>query len=71
VRDLARDMVSLARDGLGRRRRLDHIGRDESHFLAPLVEVVDSGKTPAEVLLSRFHGEWKGSVEPVFEELAY
>jgi glutamate--cysteine ligase len=71
VRDLARDMVLLARDGLVRRRRLDRAGRDESHFVEPLVEVVESGKTPAEVLLSCFHGEWKGSVEPIFEALAY
>ena len=71
VRDLAHDVVSLARDGLIRRRRLDRTGRDESHFLAPLEEVVESGKTPAEVLLARFHGEWKGSVEPIFEALAY
>jgi glutamate--cysteine ligase len=71
VRDLAREVVALARDGLKRRRRLDRSGRDESHFLAPVEEAVERGETPAEVLLKHFNGEWKGSVEPVFTALAY
>ena len=72
VRGLARDMISLAQDGLKRRARLDHYsGRDESDFLDPIEEIVESGKTPAEVLLERFNGEWRGSVEPAFEELKY
>jgi len=72
VRGLARDMIALARDGLKRRRRVDHhSGRDESHFLDPIEEIVESGKTPAEVLLERYHGEWKQSVDPVFTALKY
>ena len=72
VRGLARDMVSLARGGLQRRRRLDHYsGQDESYFLDPLEEIIESGKTPAEVLLARYRGEWKGSVEAAFEALKY
>jgi len=72
VRGLARDMISLARDGLKRRRRLDYYsGRDESYFLDPIEEIVESGKTPAEVLLARFSGEWNGSVEPMFDALKY
>ena len=71
VRDLARDVVALSREGLKRRARLDRSGRDESHFLAPVEETVERGETPAEVLLKYFNGEWKGSVEPVFTALAY
>jgi glutamate--cysteine ligase len=72
VRGLARDMISLARNGLKRRRRLDYYsGHDESYFLDPIEEIVESGKTPAEELLARFHGEWNGSIEPVFDALKY
>ena len=72
VRELARDMISLARDGLKRRRRLDYYsGDDESDFLDPIEEIVESGETPAEGLLARFRGEWSGSVEPAFEALKY
>jgi glutamate--cysteine ligase len=71
VRELAREVVALSRDGLRRRARRDRSGRDESHFLAPVEEVVERGQTPAEDLLARFNGEWGGSVEPAFAALAY
>jgi len=71
VRRLARDMVSLARDGLARRARLDRAGHDETHFLAPLDDLIERGVTPADLLLKKFHGEWQGSVDPAFSELAY
>jgi glutamate--cysteine ligase len=71
VRGLARDVVSLARHGLARRNRLDRAGRDETHFLDPLEELIESGKTPAELLLEKFNNAWHGSVDPVFSDLAY
>jgi len=72
VHAIARDVIALARAGLTRRGRLDYYsGNDESHFLDPIEEIVESGKTPAEVLLARFRGEWKSSVEPVFGVLKY
>jgi glutamate--cysteine ligase len=71
MRGLAREMISLARHGLARRRRLNHAGRDETHFLDPIEELVESGETPAERLLKRYHNDWHGSVEPAFAELAY
>jgi glutamate--cysteine ligase len=44
---------------------------DESHFLAPLIEIAEGGQTPAERTLEAFHGRWKGSVDGAFTELAY
>jgi glutamate--cysteine ligase len=37
----------------------------------PLFEIVERGRTQAEVLLERYHGEWGGDVRPVFIESAY
>ena len=71
VFDVARDMLALSRAGLARRKRLDFCGSDETPFLVPIEEVIASGKTPAEVLLDRYHAEWRQSVEPVFDALAY
>ncbi|MGE4373985.1 MAG: glutamate--cysteine ligase [Xanthobacter sp.] len=71
VRDVAGDMLKIARKGLSRRAQLDVLGRDEGHFLAPLEEIVASGRTPAELLLEHYKGDWKGSVEPLFNHLAY
>ena len=74
VRELARDCLALAREGLARRRRRDRgdrEGDDETRYLAPLDAAVERGKTPAEELLDKFHGAWGGTVDPVFAEYAY
>jgi glutamate--cysteine ligase len=69
--DLARESLKIAAAGLQRRARRNHNGVDESIFLAPLMEIVESGQTPAERKLELFHGAWNGSVDPVFREFAY
>ncbi len=71
LRELARQTLELARAGLTRRNRKDREGLDETQYLAPLDELVERGITPAEELLEKFHGPWKGSVEPIFSEYAY
>ncbi|QEX15490.1 glutamate--cysteine ligase [Hypericibacter terrae] len=71
MRDIARDVLALSRAGLSRRARLDSTGQDESHFLNALTEIVDSGKTPAQLKLDAYHGRWNGSVDPIFRECAY
>lgn len=71
VRDIAREMVALARGGLARRARLDESGRDETRFLDVLDEIVASGITPAERLLALYQGDWKGDIDPVFTECRF
>jgi glutamate--cysteine ligase len=61
----------LAHAGLRRRSRIDQLGRDETRHLEPLDRIVDSGKTPAEEMLEKFNGPWKGSVEPAYVEYAF
>ena len=71
VRDIAIEALRIAHAGLQRRARADACGIDESGFLDPLLEIAESGETPAERKLALFHGEWSGSVDPVFREFAY
>jgi glutamate--cysteine ligase len=71
VRDLAREAVKIAVAGLQRRAMRNRHGVDESRFLEELIEIAESGKTPAERKLELFHGEWQGSVDPLFGEFAY
>jgi glutamate--cysteine ligase len=70
VRDLARDMVAIARDGLRARGRRDQEGRDESIHLAPLEAIVAGEPTQAEHWLARFHGAWGGDITRIFAESA-
>jgi glutamate--cysteine ligase len=68
---LAQETLRLSARGLTRRKRLDRNRRDETRYLRPLEESIARGLTPAEELLEKFHGPWKGSVEPIFDEYAY
>ncbi len=68
---LALQVLHIARAGLRRRARINRSGQDETVYLEPLFELVHARKTVADELLERFHGRWKGSVDPIFEELAF
>jgi glutamate--cysteine ligase len=65
VRDVAVDMVAIAKAGLQAR------GLGEEVHLAPLEEIADSGLTLADRWLEKFNGPWGGSVQPIFQEAAY
>ena len=69
--DLSRECLALAHAGLKRRARLDKDGRDETRYLEPLGDIVTRGRTPAEELLEKYHGLWRGSVDPIYTEYAY
>ena len=68
---LAREAAAIAREGLKRRGRLSTSGEDEGHFLDPLMEILDKGRTPAEDMLDDFATRWGRSVDPAFTEHAY
>ena len=68
LRDIAAEVLAIARSGLNARARLNGAGDNESGFLAPLDEIVASGKVPAQRLLDKFHGEWGGDLSRVYEE---
>ncbi|MCS6932850.1 MAG: glutamate--cysteine ligase [Acetobacteraceae bacterium] len=59
VRDVARDMLAIARQGLRAR------GLGEERYLEPLEEIAASGVTLAERWLARVEREWGGDVRPV------
>jgi glutamate--cysteine ligase len=69
--EIARQTLMISEQGLARRKKLGHGGKDETMYLRPLQEIAERGITPAEELLEKFHGPWKGSVEPIFDECAY
>ena len=70
LRDLARDVIAIASDGLSARARKAGEGRDESTFLLPLQEVVSGAPTQAEHWLARWRGPWGGDVRKIFAEAA-
>lgn len=71
LRDIAAEVLAIARSGLRARARLNSMGEDESGFLGPLDDVVRSGKVPAEVLLEKYHGEWGGDLSRLYAEKSF
>ena len=64
-------MLDIASLGLAERAELNAAGDNESGFLDPLRDVVASGKTFADRLLDRYHGDWQGDVARVYEEFSF
>jgi len=71
LRDIGREVVDLAQGGLKRRARLDRSGEDEAKALAPLVEIVEQGRSSADRLLADFAGPWRGDIDRVFDTQAF
>ncbi|MDR7155083.1 glutamate--cysteine ligase [Sphingobium xenophagum] len=71
LRDIARPALDIARSGLAARGRLNAAGDNETGYLSALEDVVSSGKTHAERLLDRYHGEWGGDVSKVYAEESF
>ena len=70
LRDLAREVVAIARDGLRARGQLNPAGEDEAVYLAPLDAIVAGGPTQAEYWLARYRGDWHGDASRIFAEAA-
>jgi len=68
---LGKRILAIAEAGLGARARLNAAGDNESGFLDPLREVLASGRTPAERLLGRYQGKWKGDLSRIYAEESY
>ena len=71
VRDIAREVLALARGGLSRRRRLSSEGADETIYISSLEEIVASGTTSAERLLEEYRTDWNGNIDEIFRRHAY
>jgi glutamate--cysteine ligase len=71
VRDVALDVLKIAREGLKARRAIDKAGADEARYLDPLDEIAGSNRTLADRLLEAYETRWNRSVDPVFAEQAY
>ncbi|MEO1492219.1 MAG: glutamate--cysteine ligase [Pseudomonadota bacterium] len=73
MRDIAREVLAIAESGLKARARPGAGGMipDERHFLNALHDLVETGKTPADELLDRYHGDWNGDLTRVYGEYSY
>ncbi len=71
LRDVAVRVVEIARAGLRARARMEYVGDDETHFLEPLAQIAESGRSLATELLEKYQGAWGGDASKVYDEYAY
>ena len=71
--DLAAEVLEISNAGLKARMMPGANGLvpDETHFLNALQETLDTGQTPADELLHKFHGEWQGDLSRIYGEYSY
>ena len=71
--DLAREVVAISESGLKARARPGAGGLvpDETHFLNAVKESLETGQTPADELLAKYHGEWGGDLTRIYDEYSY
>ena len=67
---LARELVTIASEGL-RRIGAETGGPDERGFLDPILAQLALGKSPGEILLERWEGEWNRNVERLIDYARY
>jgi glutamate--cysteine ligase len=67
---LARELVTIASEGL-RRIGAETGEPDERGFLDPILAQLALGKSPGEILLERWEGEWNRNVERLIDYARY
>ena len=70
LRDLMREAVAIAEQGLKARAVLDAAGHGEEIHLAPLREIAAGAPTQAEAWLQRYRDVWRGDIRKIFAEAA-
>ena len=67
----ARDVTELASAGLARIDDRNASGEDERRFLEPVREQIALGKSPGQVVIERWEGEWQRSGERLIQYARY
>jgi glutamate--cysteine ligase len=68
---LGKQVLDIAHAGLSSRAETNSMGDNETGFLNPLREIVESGNSPAHNLLMKFNGEWGRDLSRVYDEMSF
>jgi glutamate--cysteine ligase len=68
MREVARALAGIAREGLVRQGRADAAAAD---LLDPLDEILERGKSPGEIVLECWQGEWAGDPGRLIDATRY
>lgn len=65
VGELAKEVVLIAKAGLKRR------GQNEENFVDGLLEMAETGKSQADMLVDMYENQWKGDIDPIFKKMSF
>ncbi len=71
VKDIAIEILEIAREGLRLRARPGSVDLDETPFLDPLQEIAESGVTMGEQVASHFMNDLNGDARALLSESEY
>jgi glutamate--cysteine ligase len=66
IQDIAKQMLKISAAGLSRRAKKLGI-EDEGQYLAPIIDVAESGITQAERYLQKYMNEWNGDITKLMQ----
>jgi glutamate--cysteine ligase len=69
--DLGKQVLEISHAGLSARDEINSMGENETAFLNPLRQIVESGKVPAQLLLDKYNGEWEGDLNRIYGEMSF
>ena len=69
--DIARQAAEISNAGLKARAREGKVSTDETEYQEPVSEWLEAGRSPADVLIAKYDGEWGGDIHRLFKEEAY
>jgi glutamate--cysteine ligase len=70
-KDLGLRVLDIAHAGLTARDETNSMGDNETAFLNPLRQIIESGKTPADLLLEKYAKDWNGDLSRVYDEMSF
>jgi len=71
MQELAKIALELSREGLKARHKLNAHGELETVFLDDLDVMAKTGKSNADLLLDKYHGDWNGDITKAYVDCKY
>jgi glutamate--cysteine ligase len=71
LQELGKEILEIAHAGLSARDQVNSMGDNETAFLNPLRQIIETGMSPAHQLLQKYEGEWGGDLSKVYQEMSF
>jgi glutamate--cysteine ligase len=71
LQELGKEILDIAHAGLSARGQVNSMGDNETAFLNPLRQIIETGMSPAHQLLQKYEGEWGGDLSKIYEEMSF